>query len=79
MSTVLRGSGFRVVIYANDHNPAHVHVFGSGEAKVNLMGTDGRPQLIWAFGMKVAEVRKAMHLVDDHQVLLLEAWDRIHG
>ena len=79
MPTVLRGSGFRVVIYANDHTPAHVHVFGSGEAKVDLVGTDGRPQLIWVFGMTVGEVRKAMQLVDDHQALLLEAWARIHG
>lgn len=30
MPTVLRAAGLRVVIYANDHSPAHVHVLGEG-------------------------------------------------
>ena len=32
MPTVLRIGGLRVVIYPNDHRPAHVHVIGDGEA-----------------------------------------------
>jgi hypothetical protein len=32
--TVLRAEGLRVVIFVNDHQPAHVHVFGDGEAKI---------------------------------------------
>jgi hypothetical protein len=42
--TVLRAEGFRVVIYVNDHAPAHVHVLGTGEAKINLLGA---PDLVW--------------------------------
>jgi hypothetical protein len=34
MVTVLRAEGLRVVIFTNDHEPAHVHVFGGGEAKI---------------------------------------------
>ena len=30
MPTVLRIDGVRVVIYPNDHPPAHVHVLGPG-------------------------------------------------
>jgi len=30
MSTVDRIGGRRVVIYPNDHRPAHVHVIGNG-------------------------------------------------
>jgi hypothetical protein len=30
MPTVLRIGGLRVVIYPNDHPPAHVHVLGPG-------------------------------------------------
>ena len=41
MVTVLRAQGLRVVIFLNDHHPAHVHVFGDGEAKINLSGPDG--------------------------------------
>ena len=30
MRTVLRIDGLRVVIYPNDHPPAHVHILGPG-------------------------------------------------
>jgi hypothetical protein len=30
MPTVLRIDGLRVVIYPNDHPPAHVHILGPG-------------------------------------------------
>ncbi len=30
MPSVSRINGLRVVIYPNDHKPAHVHVIGSG-------------------------------------------------
>jgi hypothetical protein len=43
---VLRAEGLRVVIYANDHTPAHVHVFGDGEAKIDLAGSGGTPALL---------------------------------
>jgi hypothetical protein len=46
MVTVLRARGLRVVIFINDHRPAHVHVFGDGEAKINLSGPDNTPELV---------------------------------
>jgi hypothetical protein len=30
----------------DDHEPAHVHVFGDGQAKINLLGNDGKPELV---------------------------------
>jgi len=30
MPTILRFRGFPIVIYSDDHEPAHVHVFGKG-------------------------------------------------
>ena len=45
MVSVLRADGLRVVIFVNDHRPAHVHVFGDGEAKIDLRGFDGDP--VW--------------------------------
>jgi hypothetical protein len=47
MVTVYRGAGLRVVIFVDDHEPAHVHVFGDGQVKIGLLGPDGRPELIW--------------------------------
>ena len=46
MVTVLRAYGLRVVVFANDHKPAHVHIFGDGEAKINLRGAYGAPALV---------------------------------
>jgi hypothetical protein len=48
MVTVLRAHGLRVVIFVDDHQPAHVHVFGDGEAKINLLGSGGAPALVSA-------------------------------
>jgi hypothetical protein len=77
--TVLRADGFRVVIYINDHLPAHVHVFGSGEAKIDLLGPDGTPDLVWADNLTRGEVRRAMRIVAGQQSFLLRRWEGIHG
>lgn len=46
MPTVHRFDGLRVVIYPNDHRPAHVHVMGNGcEAVFRLNAPDGPPEL----------------------------------
>ncbi len=79
MVTVLRADGLRVVIYVNDHLPAHVHVFGDGEAKINLVGAQGAPDLVWADNMTRAEVRRAMRIVAGQLAFLLQKWEDIHG
>ncbi|MGV0759680.1 DUF4160 domain-containing protein [Tistrella mobilis] len=79
MATVLRVTGFRVVIYVDDHAPAHVHVYGDGHAKINLIGSEGRPALIWAEDMKQSDVRRAMTIVTEYQAHLLAHWRAIHG
>lgn len=79
MVTVLRANGLRVVIFVNDHLPAHVHVFGDGEARINLLGADGAPALIWAEGMGRGEVRRAMRVAIEQQPFLLARWEDIHG
>jgi len=78
MVTVLRAYGLRVVIFSNDHLPAHVHVFGDGQAKINLLGTDGAPELIWADAMSRGEVPRAMRIVTEQQAHLLARWKEIH-
>jgi len=79
MVTVLRAQGLRVVIFANDHGPAHVHVFGDGQAKVHLPPSPhGEPELVWADNMSRGEVRRAMRLVTEQQAFLLARWREIH-
>jgi hypothetical protein len=79
MVTVLRAQGLRVIIFTNDHRPAHVHVIGDGEAKIDLHGPDGVPRLVWADGMTRAEVRRALRLVAENRAMLLARWESIHG
>ena len=79
MVTVLRADGLRLVIFVNDHLPAHVHVFGDGEVKIDLLGADGTPVLIWADGMSRGDIRRAMRLVVEQQRFLLARWEEIHG
>lgn len=79
MVTILREGGFRVVIYLNDHEPAHVHVIGAGEAKINLAGSGEAPELVWSVGMSGADLRKAMRIVGDARTELIARWDEIHG
>lgn len=79
MVTIHRAQGLRVIIFTDDHEPAHVHVFGDGQAKINLIGPDGAPALVWAQGMKTNEVRRAMQLVSGQQAQFLARWREIHG
>ena len=76
MVTIFRAEGLRVVIFANDHEPAHVHVFGDGHAKINLAGIGGVPELVWTEGMKRSEARRAMKIVSQNRAQFLERWKR---
>jgi hypothetical protein len=62
-----------------DHEPAHVHVFGDGEAKINLIGSGDAPELVWAIGMKRNEVRRAMAVVREQRAKFIARWRSIHG
>jgi hypothetical protein len=79
MIVVLRAHGLRIVIFTDDHEPPHVHVKGDGQAKVNLVGLNGLPELVWSAGMSTAEKRRAMRAIREAQSELLEHWRQIHG
>jgi Domain of unknown function (DUF4160) len=79
MVVVHRAHGFRFVIYTSDHQPAHVHVVGAGAAKIDLLGPNQRPRVVWSVGMSHADVRRALAEVADRRLELLTAWKRIHG
>lgn len=78
MVTVHRDGGFRVVIYKNDHEPAHVHVIGDGEVIINLVGADDQPEVRRAYGATKADVRKSLRIVTGQQASLLARWQEIH-
>ena len=76
MPTVLRSGGLRVVIYPNDHPPAHVHVLGSGWVVViNLIG----PVVREVINFGESEARRALRLTMSNKAELMDAWNRLHG
>jgi hypothetical protein len=79
MVTVHREQGFNIVIFVDDHEPAHVHVFGDGHVKINLLGVNGMPEIVTIDGMKRGDVRRAMRIVIDQVDDLLARWRDIHG
>jgi len=79
MVTIYRAHGLRVIIFTDDHELAHVHVFGDGQVKVNLIGPDGVPALAWAQGMKANDVRRAVQIVHEQQDAFLARRRDIHG
>jgi len=80
MPTVLRLDGHRVVIYPNDHRPAHVHVIGAdGEAVFVLNCPDGPPELRESYGFSRKDVNRIGEVLAEHLPKLCPRWSEIHG
>ncbi len=80
MSTVLRLDGLRVVIYPNDHRPAHVHVTGAdGEAVFVLHCPGGPPVLRESYGFSRQAVGRIRDDLAAHVAALCQQWSEIHG
>ncbi|MYM38668.1 DUF4160 domain-containing protein [Duganella qianjiadongensis] len=84
MPTVLTIFGLRVVIYPNDHRPAHVHVHvhvqGNGcEAVFNLHCPDGPPELRENYGFSQKELGKIVGALVRNLVELCAEWRARHG
>lgn len=80
MPAVLRFDGLRVMIYLNDHRPAHVHVIGAdGEVVFILNCPNGPPELREVYGrfnsQKLGRIQNylAARLFD-----LCQKWSEIH-
>lgn len=80
MPTVLRLKGLRVVIYPDDHRPAHVHVWGTGgEAVFILNCPDGPPSLREVYGFRSKDVTRIGKALAGHLDVLCGRWSEIHG
>ncbi len=77
MPTVFRFDGLRVVVYPNDHRPAHVHV--KGEAVFVLHCPDGPPTLRESFGFDPTELSRIEDELAGALAALCEKWITIHG
>lgn len=76
MPTIYRQDGFAVMIYTDDHLPAHVHVWkAEGEVVVNL--DDAFVREINDMGR--GDVRRAVEIVEANQESFRRRWREIHG
>ncbi|USA39758.1 DUF4160 domain-containing protein [Pelagerythrobacter marinus] len=56
-----------------------MHVVGDGDAKINLIGSDGKPELVSNSGLKAGDLRKAMRIVAERRATMLQRREDIHG
>ena len=78
--TVMRLGGLRIVVYPNDHRPAHVHVIGRGcEAVFNLNCPLGPVELRENFGFPSRELSHIFDVLTVGLEDLCRAWEHIHG
>lgn len=76
MPTIHRQDGFAVMIYTDDHLPAHVHVWkAGGEVLINL--DDASIREINDMGRR--DVRRAVEIVEANQESFRRRWREIHG
>jgi hypothetical protein len=80
MPTVLRVGKLRVVIYPNDHRPAHVHVIGNGCEGVFLLGCPHGPVLLREnYGFALHELKAIQKRLAEHLTELCMRWEETHG
>jgi len=78
--TVLRFGGLRVVIYPNDHRPAHVHVIGRGrEAVFALNCPEGPGEFRENYRFSRREISRISVVLKERLEELCQAWEQIHG
>jgi hypothetical protein len=80
MPTILAIFGLRVVIYPNDHRPAHVHVIGNGcEVVFKLHCPYGPPELRENLEFSQKEAAKIANRHAISLALLCHEWKQLHG
>ena len=79
MPTVLRTGNLRVVIYPNDHRPAHVHVIGPAPEAVFYLNCPAGPvRLRENDGFSTRELNRIELVLNKHVAELCAAWKEIH-
>jgi hypothetical protein len=64
------------MVFTNDHEPPHVHVFkGGAEAIIELFPIEIREN----YRMSRSNLHCALELVSENHQLLSQAWNEIHG
>jgi hypothetical protein len=54
-------------------------VTGAGQAKINLPGSTGAPEIVFSAGITRADMRRLLAEVNLRRTEFLREWERIHG
>ena len=80
MPTLFRVGAWRVVIFLNDHEPAHVHVIGpEGHARFSLGCDTADVALLEADGIPTPILRRVAAQHIDRHAECRSTWNAIHG
>lgn len=80
MPTLFRVGSYRVMVYLNDHSPAHVHAVGAGgHAKFALGATPDHVVLAEADGIPISSLRRIAAAIIDRHRECCEEWRKHHG
>lgn len=58
-----------------NHEPAHTHVYGDGEARINILDLT----VLSNRGMKMRDLSVALAIVQANRDMFRERWESIHG
>jgi hypothetical protein len=82
MPVVLREKGFQVRIFlpTREHGPAHVHIIREGGEVVVVLNTPEQGMSVREVrGMRPADVRQAVAIVEVNADYLRQQWRKYHG
>lgn len=63
------------MIYPNDHQPPHVHVWNAGKEATIFLD----PVSLRQSDMKASDTRRALAIVEANRDTLMTSWREIHG
>jgi hypothetical protein len=76
----MRIGALRVVVYLNDHRPAHVHVIGRGNNAIfDLNASPDKVSLRDNYGFSFREIKVIRQAIVQNHAFLLAEWEKIHG
>ena len=77
--TILRFGAFRIMIYTDDHEPAHVHVLGRGGQAIFVLNCSAKDVSVRARRkITLRDERRIAAFLMENLGILCEAWERLH-
>jgi Domain of unknown function (DUF4160) len=79
MPTIANENGMKIVVWSNDHQPPHVHVFGKDWEVRVLIGAEAVLYSVDTGNPYSKQVSRAVELVGRHLEACNSKWREIHG